>query len=384
MVLFRCYSCLTIVALAVVPVHSFAQETAEKRDKNAKPVWSYEFKGDLKLPSHVIWVGFSPDGAHLAARAERRDREGGIIRVWNLETKKEAKSWKTGRPTLYAGPVCCFTSNDLLLTAFEKGAFLKPIRDEKTLKSWIIKSKLLGVWPTREGKEFFSIECIEFDPLGVLPGPLPMKLVWCPIPTKPTTELRRQEVEIKTVDDDSYLHAFAVNNQGTLLASVYRTPRRDTTLTLDAIELNDESFRLKRQTEQARAHLGRVSSLLFSPDGKMLASGSEDGMIRIWDTTKPPAKGWSSTAAIQCSKFTVSCIAFRPDGKYLAFGTSDNRRFFAGVIDVKRGNLAFTINTKHNVNAVAFSPDGRYLATGTFEGEVQLWDFNRIINGPDN
>jgi WD40 repeat protein len=65
-------------------------------------------------------------------------------------------------------------------------------------------------------------------------------------------------------------------------------------------------------------HEGQVGPLVFSPDGKFLASGSEDRSIKLWDlATGKELAGFKGQAG------EVRCLAFSPDGKMLASGSAD-------------------------------------------------------------
>jgi WD40 repeat protein len=67
-----------------------------------------------------------------------------------------------------------------------------------------------------------------------------------------------------------------------------------------------------------KGHSHYVNAIAFSPDGKQLASGSEDETVRLWDTATGAVL---QTLAGHSSH--VNTIAFSPDGKQLAPGSDD-------------------------------------------------------------
>jgi len=113
------------------------------------------------------------------------------------------------------------------------------------------------------------------------------------------------------------------------------------------------------------AHEDGVRAMAFSPDGRWLATTSDDRTARVWD----PATG--REVARMAHDDMVWAVAFSPDGRWLATGSADGT---ARVWDPATGQEVARMAHEDEVVAVAFSPDGRWLATASDDGTARVWD----------
>jgi len=109
-------------------------------------------------------------------------------------------------------------------------------------------------------------------------------------------------------------------------------------------------------------------SLALSPDGSQIATGGEDGQVKIWqaDTGEP-------VSAFTAHTSRVSDLAFSPDGMRILSGGLDGAVY---VWDARTGGTLFSLPSADGaVFSVAYSPDGKRLAAGLLDS-VLIWDAN--------
>src|SRR5262249_19017886 len=149
-------------------------------------------------------------------------------------------------------------------------------------------------------------------------------------------------------------HRWAFSNDGRLLA----------TCSLDGtVKLFDA--KTGKEKAQLKGHTGQVWSVDFSADGKLLASGSADGTVKLWDT---------DTGAEKESIKGRGPAVFSPDGKLLAMGTASRP---AKLWDVAaRKEVALLKGHLKAVSHLEFSADGKTLASKTPDArfDYRVWD----------
>ncbi|MBY0228327.1 MAG: hypothetical protein K2W96_03495 [Gemmataceae bacterium] len=129
-------------------------------------------------------------------------------------------------------------------------------------------------------------------------------------------------------------------------------------------EKEQRTFRPKRYLPE---NLFACSALAASPDGKLLAVGGDERVIKILD-----AATGVLLRLLEGHEDAIGGLAFSPDGKTLASAGFDGR---AILWDAGTGKILRKLEGHTNwVFCVAFSSDGRNLATGGYDRTVRLWD----------
>jgi WD40 repeat protein len=323
-------------------------------DGNAQlwDVATEKLQGVLTGHRTVARLAFSPDGQTLATVDVNE------VRLWDVATK-QLKTTPTRKKGFISSVAFTPDGRTVATASFE----------ELIVRLWDVETGQLEATLDHPKPYRYALDAVD----GVAFTPDGKTLVTASSETVYLWDVATAKVRMKLIDPDvrliteiyrslkgfshgSTIYDLAISPDGRTLA----TASQDATA-----KLWDLATGVLRAT--LKGHRGRVLRLAFSRDGRTLATGSDDKTAKLWDVATGQLK------ATLGHKGTVWSIDFSPDGKLIA--TAADNDHSVKVWDVATGKLLDEL--KDARYPVAFSPDGRTLATGGEKGAVLLWDVQR-------
>ncbi|KAJ4855762.1 WD domain, g-beta repeat domain-containing protein [Trichoderma breve] len=294
------------------------------------------------LEGHNDWtraVSFSPDGRQLASAAS-----GGTIKLWDPATGRCTA-------TLVSGGISavCFSPDSQRLASAEM----------KQIKLW---NAITGRCIITLDGHYTRITDISFAPDG-------RRLASASHDR--TVKLWDTETGdcIRTfVGHNGFLEGVSFAPDNRRLASVANKE----SISNGYVESYDHNIKLWDTVAGSRiieftGHEDRINTIRFTPDGRWLASASDDSTIKLWDT----AIG-SCIATLVGHDEGINAICFTPDSRWLASASHDRT---VKLWDIETGLCTATFKGhSQSVTAVNFAPDNWQLASASHDSTIKLWD----------
>jgi WD40 repeat protein len=306
--------------------------------------------------SPVTALAISPNGKLLVSGSSMAH-----MRLWDLESGKQLKTW--------AGPV----AGDLILAFAPNG---------KAIASCVTNQPGSGngtdpirLWDISGGKEIRKFEGPAGDKV--------LSLTFAPDGKTLAAGYHNQTIRLWDADQAKIISelkypgpvaALAYSQDGKTLAA----SGGGKIAIYDAVKGEE----LRQFGPKDGTPLPTVASIAFSPDGKTLATGSFDGIIRLWDaeTGDKLKKGDGTYFELEGHQHVVYALSFSGDGRNLASGSFDRT---VKLWEVFSGQQIATWKGHYgSVGSVAMTPNGRMVVSGSADTNLILWDVTgRVVDG---
>jgi dipeptidyl aminopeptidase/acylaminoacyl peptidase len=125
------------------------------------------------------------------------------------------------------------------------------------------------------------------------------------------------------------------------------------------------------ETLTLEGHFGIIESVTFSPDGKRLASASQDKTVKLWNLGTG-----EEIYTLEGHTDAVNSVAFSPDGKRVVSGSRDHT---IRVWDTATAQEVLSlVGHRGSVRSVVFSLDGKRIASASEDRTVRVWDAREL------
>jgi WD40 repeat protein len=161
----------------------------------------------------------------------------------------------------------------------------------------------------------------------------------------------------------------------TLQSTANKAPANPSSIRMETSTTNPSRPRGWCMEKELKYDSGEIRALASSPDRKVLVSGGDDKILRIWNT-----ETWTQTDMILHKK-RINDLAFTPCGRFVATASGDE---IVRLWDVKTSKLTATFSGPEGewFHFVAISPDGSLLAAGDHHGVIHLFAMPSEVKFP--
>ncbi len=310
---------------------------------------------------------FNPDGTILATCSEDD-----TIRLWDVITGKKLKTIRVKKEIYYN---LAFSPDGKTLAAASKNEEIylwnaKSGRRKKTLTGVINDTQHLFFSPelffSPDGKHLVYVSCKDdFYVWDVSTG---------------------KQIELFSEQLNNVSNA-VFSPDGTTLAITFK---RDYDKTNSDEPKRSHQIELWNVADATKQHTyigysNDVTNVIFSPDGKTLATGSEDNTLRMWDVATGQQKhvlrdqSWIHYNPIRDAR--IKLLSFSPDGRIIANGIGRGPIY---LWDTESGQLKKILSGHTKlIKEISFSADGLTLTSMSGDGTVLVWDLSSILNATD-
>lgn len=240
-------------------------------------------------------IAISPNGQYIASAIIKKIGDG-VIKLWNIEEKKEHKEIHGHKNIEFSRiiPIAFTPDSEILISGSQ----------DKTIFFWDVKSSFRRGEPI---KEFAS----EIRAIAVSPDEYSYIFVIGDSEGNIQSWNWNSRIKIKSFPAQGSSNGLPINSlafspDGRILVS----GGDDRSIKLWDVSGAEEL--------KSGKHSAIVRTVAFSPNGKLIASGDDRGYIKIWDV-----ETMTSVSVLQEHRAAVTSLAFSPDGKTLASGSKD-------------------------------------------------------------
>jgi WD40 repeat protein/tRNA A-37 threonylcarbamoyl transferase component Bud32 len=294
--------------------------------------------------STVKNVAFSPDGRLVASGAgdlSRSDR--GEVKVWESATGREVFHLRSHTDPIFG-------------VAFSPdGQRLVSASQDQTVK----------IWDVETGQEVLTlrahadtVRAVAFSPDG-----------WCLATACVDGTIKLWDAASWADEKPVHLVETLAGHGAAVVGVAFHADGRHLAALSDNQMIRTWDVDTGREREDQRLRIDpQIHALALSPDDRLLATATSDGIVWLLDSKNRKVK----RTLRGHPNGPVKSLAFSPDGRRLAVAHWDRT---AWVWDTETGKLLLTLKgPADSVTGVAFSPDGKWLAAASYDQTVRLWD----------